>query len=107
MAGDHPNHDNRDNQATLQAAVLEIRRLQTQIAAIEAERNEEKQKAQKAFEEEEGEAIVDSQPLAQDLWDTQIHEAIKVPPLPSFDGKTDPLEHLMAVATQTAIINAP
>ncbi|PNX76427.1 gag-pol polyprotein [Trifolium pratense] len=27
-------------------------------------------------------------------------------PSPSFDGKTDPLEHLMVVGTQTAIINA-
>jgi hypothetical protein len=58
-------------------------------------------------DEEEGEGVMDSQSLAQHLWDTQVLEAIKVSHLPSFDGKTDPLEHLMAVGTQTAIINAP
>ncbi|KAK2427979.1 hypothetical protein QL285_026524 [Trifolium repens] len=31
---------------------------------------------------------------------------IKIPQLPCFDGKTDPLEHLMAVGTQTSIIGA-
>ncbi|PNX62842.1 hypothetical protein L195_g061334, partial [Trifolium pratense] len=87
--------------------VVEIRRLQTQIAAIEAERVQEKEKAKMISEEEEGESVMDAQPLAQHLWDTQVLEAIKVPHLPSFDGKTDPLEHLMAVGTQTAIINAP
>ncbi|GAU51336.1 hypothetical protein TSUD_412830 [Trifolium subterraneum] len=30
----------------------------------------------------------------------------KIPQLPTFEGKTDPLEHLMTVGTQTAIIGA-
>ncbi|CAJ2666766.1 unnamed protein product, partial [Trifolium pratense] len=106
MAGEHGNNDN-SSVNTLQAAVVEIRRLQTQIAAIEAERTHEKEKAKMISEEEEGENIMDVQPLAQHLWDTQITEAIKVPHLPTFDGKTDPREHLMAIGTQTAIINAP
>ncbi|CAJ2644717.1 unnamed protein product [Trifolium pratense] len=106
MAGEHGNNDN-SSVNTLQAAVVEIRRLQTQIAAIEAERTHEKEKAKMISEEEEGESIMDVQPLAQHLWDTQITEAIKVPHLPTFDGKTDPREHLVAIGTQTAIINAP
>jgi hypothetical protein len=46
MARDHGNHDN-SNAATLQAAVLEIRRLQTQMAVIEAERVQEKENAKR------------------------------------------------------------
>jgi hypothetical protein len=46
MARDHDNHDN-SNAATLQAAVLEIRRLQTQMAVIEAERVQEKENAKR------------------------------------------------------------
>ncbi|CAJ2645421.1 unnamed protein product [Trifolium pratense] len=106
MAGEHGNNDN-SSVNTLQSAVVEIRRLQTQIAAIEAERTHEKEKAKMISEEEEGESVMDVQPLAQHLWDTQVLEAIKVPHLPTFDGKTDPREHLMAIGTQTAIINAP
>jgi hypothetical protein len=52
------------------------------------------------------EEVEDSQPLAQALWDAQVPANFKIPQLPSFDGKTDPLEHLMAVGTQTAIIGA-
>ncbi|MCI64122.1 hypothetical protein A2U01_0085379, partial [Trifolium medium] len=47
-----------------------------------------------------------SQPLDQALWDTQVTPNFKIPHLPTFDGKTDPLEHLMAVGTQTSIIGA-
>jgi hypothetical protein len=31
---------------------------------------------------------------------------LKTPHLPTFDGKSDPSEHLMAVGTQTVIIGA-
>ncbi|GAU50470.1 hypothetical protein TSUD_137230 [Trifolium subterraneum] len=48
----------------------------------------------------------ESQPLSQALWDTQVPPNFKIPHLPTFDGKTDPLEHLMAVGTQTSIIGA-
>ncbi|MCI43390.1 hypothetical protein A2U01_0064627, partial [Trifolium medium] len=47
-----------------------------------------------------------SQPLAQNLWETQVPPNFKIPHLPTFDGKIDPLEHLMAIGTQTAIIGA-
>ncbi|PNX76428.1 hypothetical protein L195_g032376 [Trifolium pratense] len=47
MAGDHSNHDN-SNAATLQAVVVEIRHIQTQMAAIEAERAAERERARKA-----------------------------------------------------------
>ncbi|MCH89551.1 hypothetical protein A2U01_0010450, partial [Trifolium medium] len=46
------------------------------------------------------------QPLAQALWDTQVPPNFKIPHLPTFDGKTGPLEHLMVVGTQTSIIGA-
>ncbi|MCI41422.1 hypothetical protein A2U01_0062655, partial [Trifolium medium] len=48
--------------------------------------------------------IREPQPLAQEIWDALVPENFKVPNLPSFDEKTDPLEHLIAVDTQTAII---
>ncbi|MCI37958.1 hypothetical protein A2U01_0059186, partial [Trifolium medium] len=47
-----------------------------------------------------------SQSLAQALWETQVPHNFKMPHLPVFEGKTDPLEHLMAVGTHTAIIGA-
>ncbi|GAU44770.1 hypothetical protein TSUD_138820 [Trifolium subterraneum] len=46
-------------------------------------------------------------PLRQSLWDSKVPDNFKSPHLPTFDGKTDPVEHLMAVGTQTAIIGAP
>ncbi|MCI41394.1 hypothetical protein A2U01_0062627, partial [Trifolium medium] len=46
------------------------------------------------------------QPLAQALWDTQVPPNFKIPHLSTFDGKIDPLEHFMAVGTQTSIIDA-
>ncbi|MCI31238.1 hypothetical protein A2U01_0052450, partial [Trifolium medium] len=84
---------------TLQEAVTEIRRLQAKMVTIEQER------ASKSTEQEE-EEIIESQPLSQALWDSRVPENFKTPHLPTFDGKSDPLEHLMAVGTQTAIIGA-
>jgi hypothetical protein len=81
----------------------EIRRLQSKVAEIQKEREEEKEAEAEMGSEEE---VEDSQPLAQALWDAQVPASFKIPQLPSFDGKTDPLEHLMAVGTQTAIIGA-
>ncbi|GAU41187.1 hypothetical protein TSUD_89830 [Trifolium subterraneum] len=46
-------------------------------------------------------------PLRQSLWDFKVPDNFKSPHLPTFDGKTDPVEHLMTVGTQTAIIGAP
>ncbi|MCI52690.1 hypothetical protein A2U01_0073936, partial [Trifolium medium] len=43
---------------------------------------------------------------AQALWDAPVPENFKIPNLPTFEGRTDPLEHLMAVGTQLAIIGA-
>ncbi|MCI33008.1 hypothetical protein A2U01_0054223, partial [Trifolium medium] len=57
-------------------------------------------------EEEEEEDVLESQPLAEELWDTPVPENFKIPSLPSFDGKTDPLEHLMEVGMQMALIGA-
>jgi hypothetical protein len=99
MAGDTPN----DNQAmVLQQAIGEIRRLQSKVAEIQKEREEERE-AEAYHDSDEGE-VESSQPLVQALWDAQVPANFQIPQLPSFDGKTDPLEHLMAVGTQTSII---
>ncbi|GAU24176.1 hypothetical protein TSUD_84110 [Trifolium subterraneum] len=84
----------------LQAAVGEINRLKAKMTAMEQEKAAERE------EEAELDNIQDSQPLAQALWDAQLPANFKIPQLPTFEGKTDPLEHLMAVGTQTAIIGA-
>jgi hypothetical protein len=101
MVGDTPN----DNQATtLQQAIGEIRRLQSKVAEIQKEREEEREA--EANHESDEEKFESSQPLVQALWDAQVPANFKIHELPSFDGKTDPLEHLMAVGTQTSIIGA-
>ncbi|KAK2433879.1 hypothetical protein QL285_019087 [Trifolium repens] len=97
MAGGTPNNEGQPN---LQAAINEIRRLQAEVAEIQ------KEKAEEVARNEDEENIEVSQPLAQQLWDAQVPPNFKIPQLPSFDGKTDPLEHLMAVGTQTAILGA-
>ncbi|GAU30847.1 hypothetical protein TSUD_365550 [Trifolium subterraneum] len=84
----------------LQAAVGEINRLKAKMTAMEQEKAAERE------EEAELDNIQDSQPLAQALWDAQVPANFKIPQLPTFEGKTDPLEHLMTVGTQTAIIGA-
>ncbi|KAK2368233.1 hypothetical protein QL285_081442 [Trifolium repens] len=96
MAGDRENHG---TPMTLTEAVNEIRRLQAKVTAMDNE------KADKEDNHDENE-INDSQPLAHTLWDARVPENFKTPHLPTFDGKTDPSEHLMAVGTQTAIIGA-
>ncbi|GAU39963.1 hypothetical protein TSUD_61520 [Trifolium subterraneum] len=85
---------------TLQTAVEEIRSLQRKIATIEKEQAEQNI-------DSDDESLIESQPLRQALWDSKVPENFKSPHLPTFDGKTDPLEHLMAVGTRTAIIGAP
>ncbi|MCI55392.1 hypothetical protein A2U01_0076642, partial [Trifolium medium] len=89
MAGD----TNNNHATTLQAAVQEIQRLQRQMASFEADKAQERERARLAAQEEEGIAVVDSQPLAQALWETQVLDGFKAPHLPSFDGNTDPVEH--------------
>jgi hypothetical protein len=86
MAGGTPNNEGQPN---LQAAINEIRRLQAEVAEIQ------KEKAEEVARNEDEENIEVSQPLAQQLWDAQVPPNFKIPQLPSFDGKTDPLEHLM------------
>ncbi|MCI43948.1 hypothetical protein A2U01_0065187, partial [Trifolium medium] len=90
MAGENTHH--QPPPVTLQDAVAEIRRLQAKIASVES------RKADKEIGTEEDE-IVDSQPLAQSLWDVRVPENFKTSHLPTFDGKSDPSEHLMAVGT--------
>ncbi|KAK2427854.1 hypothetical protein QL285_026409 [Trifolium repens] len=100
MTGGAPNHDTGSGtNMTLTDAVTELRRLQAKVTAMDQE------KADKGNDEDEDE-IIDSQPLAQTLWDARVPENFKTPHLSAFDGKTDPSEQLMAVGTTTAIIGA-
>ncbi|WJX67582.1 hypothetical protein P8452_52038 [Trifolium repens] len=100
MTGGAPNHGTgSDTNMTLTEAVNELRRLQAKVTTMDQE------KANKENDNDEDE-INDSQPLAQIRWDARVPENFKTPHLPAFDGKTDPLEHPMAVGTQTAIIGA-
>ncbi|GAU16655.1 hypothetical protein TSUD_326050 [Trifolium subterraneum] len=85
---------------SLQVAMEEIRSLQKKVTTMEKERVEQDL-------DSEDESLIESQPLRQSLWDSKVPENFKSPHLPTFDGKTYPVEHLMAVGTQTAIIGAP
>ena len=80
MAGGTPNNDGQQ-QANLQLAINEIRRLQAEVAEIQ------KEKAEEIARTEEEENIEVSQPLAQQLWDAQVPPNFKIPQLPSFDGR--------------------
>jgi hypothetical protein len=57
-----------------------------------------------ATDDELEEELEDPKSLAQEIWDTHVPENFKSLHLPTFDGKSDPLEHLIAVSTQPAII---
>jgi hypothetical protein len=85
MARDRENHGTA---MTLTEAVNEIRRLQAKVTAMD------KEKADKEDNHDEDEI------------NARVPENFKIPHLPTFDGKTDLSERLMAVGTQTAIIGA-
>ncbi|GAU51914.1 hypothetical protein TSUD_416970, partial [Trifolium subterraneum] len=85
---------------SLQVAMEEIRSLQKKVTTMEKERAEQNV-------DSEDESLIESQPLRQSLWDSKVPDNFKSPHLTTFDGKTNPVEHLMAVGTQTAIIGAP
>jgi hypothetical protein len=46
------------------------------------------------------EELEEPRSLAHAIWDAHVPENFKSPHLPTFDGKSNPLEHLIAVATQ-------
>ncbi|KAK2430709.1 hypothetical protein QL285_029019 [Trifolium repens] len=48
--------------------------------------------------------MVVTQPLAQALWEAPFLENFKILSLPTFKGKTDSLEHLLAVETQPGAV---
>ncbi|MCI33489.1 hypothetical protein A2U01_0054706, partial [Trifolium medium] len=95
----HSSQEGNGSGMTLEQAVNALHTLQAKMQQIEQER----ERCDAKTEEDTPET---SLPLAQALWDTQVPHNFKIPHLPTFDGKTDPLEHLMAVGTQTAIIGA-
>ncbi|MCI28979.1 hypothetical protein A2U01_0050183, partial [Trifolium medium] len=81
---------------TLQQAINALHNLQAKVNNMEQEHEHHDAKS-------DDDALEASQPLAQALWDTRVPPNFKIPHLPTFDGKTNPLEHLMAVVTQTSI----
>ncbi|GAU30655.1 hypothetical protein TSUD_31270 [Trifolium subterraneum] len=91
---------NHGNSPSIQVAMEEIRSLQKKVTTMEKERAEQNV-------DSDDENLIECQPLRQSLWDSKVPDNFKSPHLPTFDGKTDPVEHLMAVGTQTAIIGAP
>ncbi|GAU32582.1 hypothetical protein TSUD_146960 [Trifolium subterraneum] len=91
---------NHGNSPSIQVAMEEIRSLQKKVTTMEKERVEQNV-------DSDDESLIESQPFRQSLWDSKVPDNFKSPHLPTFDGKTDPVEHLMAVGTQTAIIGAP
>lgn len=40
------------------------------------------------------------------IWDDQVPENFKSTPLPSFDGKSDPQEHIISLNNQMSIVGA-
>ena len=48
--------------------------------------------------------LLEPQALSQAIWDDQVPEGFKSPSLTTYDGKTDPQEHVIAVNNQMAII---
>lgn len=49
---------------------------------------------------------LDPQPLSEVIWDDQVPENFKPSSLVSFNGKTDPQQHIIAINNQMVIIGA-
>ncbi|MCI15326.1 hypothetical protein A2U01_0036464, partial [Trifolium medium] len=94
-----PSPDKNGRGMTLEQAVNALHNLQAKVLNMEQEREHHGAKS-------DDDTLETLQPLAQSLWDTQVPPNFKIPHLPTFDRKTGPLEHLMAVGTQTSIIGA-
>ena len=59
---------------------------------------------QTQVEDEQEEEELEPQPLSHEIWDDQVPKNFKPPSLVSYDGKTDPQEHVIAVNNQMAIV---
>ncbi|MCI62636.1 hypothetical protein A2U01_0083893, partial [Trifolium medium] len=84
MGSNHHDNGNDDLKATVEELQRSNQELRDQMANIE-------QEIQYADEEEE-EDVLESQSLAEEFWDAPVPENFKIRSLPTFDGKTDPLE---------------
>lgn len=49
---------------------------------------------------------MDLQPLSGAIWDNQVSEIFKPPSLVSFDGKTNPQEHMISINNQMVVVRA-
>ena len=59
---------------------------------------------QSQVEDEPEEEELEPQPLSHEIWEDQVPENFKPPSLTSYDGKTDPQEHIIAINNQMAIV---
>lgn len=50
------------------------------------------------------EETLDYKPLSEAIWDDQLPENFKPSSLMSFNGKTDPREHIIAINSQISIV---
>lgn len=61
---------------------------------------------QSIMDEEAEEELMDLKPLSEAIFGDQVLENFKPPLLPSFDGKSDPHEHIISINNQMAIVSA-
>ncbi|MCI09138.1 hypothetical protein A2U01_0030221 [Trifolium medium] len=74
----HHDNGNDDLKATIEELWRSKQELKDWMASIEQETQ--------YVEEEEEEDVLESQPLAGELWEAPVPENFKIPNLPSFDG---------------------
>ncbi|GAU43891.1 hypothetical protein TSUD_399390 [Trifolium subterraneum] len=79
---------------------FKTRSLQRKVTTMEKEQAEQNA-------DSEDESLIESQPLRQSLWDSKVLDNFKSPHLPTFDGKTDPVEHLMARSNNYGVKSKP
>lgn len=64
------------------------------------------QQSQSTKEVEDDEELLYPQPLSEMIWDDQVVENFKPPPLPSFDGQSNPQEHIISLNNLMSIVGA-
>jgi len=94
----------------------ELESLRTQLAQIK-EHNEALQASMETIQQKQQEEKDEShhskmddpepQPLSAEIWGAPVPENFKPLHLSSFDGKSDPMEHVTAFNTCMAVVGAP
>ncbi|KEH42378.1 hypothetical protein MTR_1g068935 [Medicago truncatula] len=100
-----------DNQATHEAVAalkIQIKQLQRQNEALHASMESIQQQQHDKDEGHQDEiGDLDPQPLSAEIWNAPVPENFNSPPLSSFDGKSDPAQHITAFNTQMTIVGTP